>query len=138
MLNSHEGAIARPKQELGIHERAEQRATRRGIESPQPPSLRLGQAQSRHFEELALHSSNDVVSSVDVVRGHCWVSSESKTFGIKADWSNRHATRIHEHLASPRTRSGAKIRLIRAYDGARVRERTYAQRVRTLHRGRLV
>jgi hypothetical protein len=138
MLNSHEGAIARPKQELGIHERVEQFATRRSIESPQPSRLRLGQAQPRHFEELTLHSSNNVVSSADVVRGHLQVSSESKTFGNGHNGSNRHATGIHEHLASRRTRSSAKIRLIREYGGRRVRERTYAQHVSTLHRGQRV
>ena len=92
MLNSHEGAIARPKQELCIHERTEQLASRGRIESPQPSRLRLGQTQPGHFEELALHSSHNVVSAADVVRGHCWDSSESKNFGNGPIRSNRHAT----------------------------------------------
>ena len=45
---------------------------------------------------------------------------------------------INEHQGLSRTRSDAKIRLIRAYCGDGVRERTYAQHVSTLHRGQRV
>src|SRR5262245_59215035 len=71
MFNSHEGAIARPKEKLGVDERSEQRSARRGVESPEPPRLCLGEAQARHLEKLALHSSNHVFLAADGVRGHC-------------------------------------------------------------------
>ena len=45
---------------------------------------------------------------------------------------------INERRGLSRTRSDAKIRLIREYGGDSVRERTYARHGRTLHRGQQV
>jgi hypothetical protein len=61
LIHAHERAVARSKEKVRLDQRAEERDARCGVESPQAARLRLGQSQSRHFEELSLHAPEHIV-----------------------------------------------------------------------------
>ena len=67
LIGPHKCTIPCPKEELGIHQRAEQRIARRAVETPEPLRLRCRQPQSRHFDVLALNASQYVIK-----RLLCW------------------------------------------------------------------
>ena len=56
VVDFHERSIARLEEKLGIDERAKERIAHGGVEPPKPARLRLGEAQPRHLEKLALDS----------------------------------------------------------------------------------
>jgi hypothetical protein len=61
LIGPHEGSVTRLKEELGVDERTEQGVARRPIETPQPLRLRRRQAESGHFDVLALNAPQHVV-----------------------------------------------------------------------------
>src|SRR5262249_21318794 len=61
VFNSHERAVARPEQELGINERPQQRFAEGGLEPPEPSSLCFGETQSRHLEEFTLNPPKNIL-----------------------------------------------------------------------------
>jgi hypothetical protein len=61
VIGLDESAVAGTKQEFGIDQGAEKRVACGTIESPQPLRLRRRQAESGHFDVLALDTPQDVV-----------------------------------------------------------------------------
>lgn len=61
VFRPHECTIARPEEEVLFDEHPQKGFAGLLIEVPEPPRLRLGQAKSRHFEKLALYSSEHVI-----------------------------------------------------------------------------
>lgn len=62
VFRAHECTIARPEEEILFDEHPQKRFAGLLIKVPEPPRLRLGQAEARHLEKLALYSSEYVFS----------------------------------------------------------------------------
>ena len=61
IVDAHERSVTRLEQEIRLNQREKKRLTRLAVEPPEAPRLRFRQAQSRHFEKLALHSPEHVI-----------------------------------------------------------------------------
>src|SRR5581483_3837595 len=79
VLDPHERAIARSKQKLSVHQRAEERGARFTIESPQAPRLRFGQPQAGHFQELPSNALKHFLAGVCTLRRHTVLPSTDPT-----------------------------------------------------------
>ena len=62
---SNECAVARPREESGVDEGAEDGFAGRFVEPPEPLRLLECQSQSRHFEILTADSPHDLLNSKD-------------------------------------------------------------------------
>src|SRR5262249_50467319 len=58
-LDTHERAVARPEQEVGLDEGVEHVGAAGLVEGPQLARLRFGQLEAGHFEELRLQAADE-------------------------------------------------------------------------------
>jgi hypothetical protein len=61
LVGPHESSVTGAEEELGIDQRSQERIAGRPIQTPQPLRLRRRQAESGHFDVLALNTPKDVI-----------------------------------------------------------------------------